>query len=437
MRGLVLLGLLLAPVALAQDVQGFVEVRGSWTAGVAGPAWQIVERIRPTLELELHPRLTLSSTLEISALQGRTLTRSLEAVVDEATLDLDATVRQAIRDTLDDCLRPPGLDQPWRALGQHLQLDRLHLDVYLPGIDLRVGRQALQWGSGLLINPTDPMPEVLFTEPWRPRRGVNAVRATVPIGEVHQVQAVVSVDDRFRYVRAAARGTLNAGGADLSLVGAYRGDANNGLIGLDLRGAWAVGVWVEAALHLGAGGYGEGVYEEFTVGLDYVAPVLERIVIAGQYYRTGRRSTGLPALTGALPLHGEDCAWAPDPADLPVTDPFASPLTGNDYLLLSVLAGLVPELSIGVVGLQNLGDGSGVVVPTVTTRPTEWLSIALSAQLPYQAWGEGGEFRPTEDQLRGWLAASGVAGGALLALDPELGGLVPDASVALWARANF
>ena len=65
----------------------------------------------------------------------------------------------------------------------YLDVDRLYLDWYTGPVDVRVGRQALTWGSARFLNPTDPFPEVLFAEPWRPRRGVNAIRAHIPFGE--------------------------------------------------------------------------------------------------------------------------------------------------------------------------------------------------------------------------------------------------------------
>src|SRR5262249_29606227 len=142
---------------------------------------------------------------------------------------------------------PQQVDRDTRIHGvaDYLEVDRLYLDWYTNRLDLRVGRQALTWGSARFFNPTDPFPEVLFAEPWRPRRGVNAARAIVPFGEMRDFTGIVAIDDTLQKVRAAGRVRVNWKGTDFALVGAWRGDASNGLVGLDLRGTLVVGWWIE------------------------------------------------------------------------------------------------------------------------------------------------------------------------------------------------
>ena len=59
-------------------------------------------------------------------------------------------------------------------------------------------------------------------------------------------------------------------------------------------------------------------------------------------------------------------------------DPFAPVFQGRDYVMVSAMLGIIPELSTSVFAIQNMGDGSGMVVPTVTGRPLDWLDVALS-----------------------------------------------------------
>ncbi len=417
--------------AWAQQVSGFVELRGTYNLGVDGKPWQLVERFRPTLRVPLGEHFLFSTTAEVFLNQGRRTQDELRRTIEESEI---GPLAKGLCTWPEEDNQALGIS----AVGDYLFVDRLTLDIYTRPIDLRVGRQALQWGSGLGVNPTDPFPEVLFNEPWRPRRGVNAVRATVPIGERHQVQAVVATDDLLRRIRVAARGTINVGGFDLSVVGAYRQDADNGLVGFDLKGTAGVGLWLEGGLHLGAGGYGTGIYEEIVAGLDYSFPVLQSIYVAAQYIRLGRQggvSSRAAQLAGGVELpecSGVDLAEV-IAAEEAVEDPFLPVLTGPHYVMLVARAGFIPELALDLVALQNLGDGTGVLVPTLTARPTGWLDIALSAQLPYKAWGDGGEFFPSPDDLL--LRGSLVEGAPALTID--LGGLVPEAVFTLWTRANF
>jgi hypothetical protein len=73
-----------------------------------------------------------------------------------------------------------------------------------------------------------------------------------------------------------------------------------------------------------------------------------------------------------------------------------------------------------------------MVVPTLTVNPSGGTEIAVSAQIPFKLWGDGGEFKPDPDDL---VVAVEPAPG--LAVEADLSGLAPDATVILWARANF
>ncbi len=78
--------------------------------------WQLVERVRPEATVPLHDRLALTMTAEAALVQGR-----------DATDFTDAS--------------------------DYLSVERLYLDAWLPFVDVRVGRQAINWGSALPREP--------------------------------------------------------------------------------------------------------------------------------------------------------------------------------------------------------------------------------------------------------------------------------------------
>lgn len=415
--------LLWTAIAAAQEASGFVELRAEALAGVDGTPVRFVQRYRPTFEVPLNDTFTLSTTIELGLSQGRDTQFELERTVADSDFAplFDLAECSWPEPPTNDVLRIDGV-QDWMAV------DRLFLDAYFDAADIRIGRQAVQWGSALLINPTDPFPEVLFAEPWRPRSGQNAIKSTIPIAEKHQAQLFLGTTDTLDAVRAAGRGTLNVAGADISAVGAYRGDAGTGLVGLDIRGTLGVGYWFEGAWHVE-----ETSYEELAVGIDYSFPVLDLLVIGGQYYRNGSGSDEPVSLLDsplASDVHPPDCEGVevpfPDPSE---ADPYRPFTSGRDYVLLSALLVASAEVKGSVGALQNLGDGTGVVVPTVTVAPTGWLEFSASAQLPYTLWGDGGEFRPPPQAKQFEL----VPGGDPLDLD----GLAQDASFFLWTRARY
>lgn len=403
-------------VVHATEGQGFAELRLSGFPGADGDLWQVVERVRPTLETSLGERVKLVAVIEAGLAQGRDDPQELRRIFETV-----------------GCTSPRHENDLLHINGAHdyLDVDRLYLDVYGKGVDLRVGRQSVNWGSARFLNPTDPFPEVLLTEPWRPRRGVNAARATLPFGDLHDATLVVASDDAFTQVRTAARVRLNAWETDWALVGAWRSDDKDAFVGVDFRGTLGVGWWVEAAWHL----TGERDVEA-SAGVDYSFPVLERLVVTAQYtfHGGGRRDAAPGGLAGpaASTLPASACSSPQLQALLGGTDaaaPFASPLTGRDYLLVAAALQVLPDWGGGLTHLQNVDDGSAVLIPTVSWQAADWLEVAMAAQVPLAVWGDGGELKPKDEDL--------VLNTGGLSAPLDLRGLVPDAVVTLWTRASF
>jgi hypothetical protein len=429
--------LLAAPaVAASGSAGGYAELRFSALPGVSGRAWTLTERVRPRFEASLHDRIRLYAEVELAFAQGRDTQDEFQRIVDGSEF---AGILE-----IANCAWPQAPANETLhvdRLSELLSVERLYLDIYLPGVDLRVGRQALFWGSALILNPTDPFPELLVAEPWRPRRGTNAVRATFAFVDDLDLTAVLATSDLFSAVRAAGRLRARLGGTDLAIVAAWRGDDNDGIVGVDLRGTFGVGFWLEASYHLG-----ERYYEQLALGLDYSFPVLDGLVVAVQYYRNG--GGGVAGPTSVL-----SSGITPPTCDLPDGSPvpsgalgglmggshapapavFAPLLRGKNYLMAGLSEAFLPELSASVTMLQNLDDGTGFLVPTVSARPTGWLEIAGSAQIPYSFSDEGGEFKAAEDDLVITQDLGPLLGEKTL----DLSGLVPPATLTFWTRFSF
>ncbi|MFK7929029.1 MAG: hypothetical protein AB8H79_12625 [Myxococcota bacterium] len=396
---MIALWLSLCSPAAAVDTDGFAEVRVQAYTGVEGAPVAVIERFRPTFSADLSDRISLSSTLELGLNQG------WRADVRARRLLEDANVLAPSEEPSNPILR---IDE----LSDYLYVDRLYVDAYTKYADIRVGRQALNWGSGFVVNPSDPFPQVLLTEPWKPRQGVNAVRATIPLGGLSRVQLVGASDDAFVHPRVAGRVTVNALDTDFSAVGAYREEANNGIVGLDIKGTLGVGFWVEGVVHIGEG----TPYEEVAIGADYSFNVLNGLFVTAQYYRNGNE----PGVTGPSALFAER------------EDPFAPFFSGRDYLMLSGNLAIVPEASTSVLAIQNLGDGTAFIVPTVGVYPSAKFDITLAAQIPLSTWGDGGEFRPSPQTLQATLPT--LDGGTT---DVDLNGISPSSTLILWLRYNY
>jgi hypothetical protein len=419
----------LATAALAGD-EGFVEVRAAAMVGVDGKPWQLVERARPRFELDLHENLQLVTTLELSFAQGRRLQDEVQAAIQNSDFGplLDAAGCEWPAGPTNSVLNLNGTNDWLRA-------DRVYLDWYTPQADVRIGRQALQWGSAMLIHPVDPFPEVLFSEPWRPRSGVNSVRANIPLGNKSSnlLQLVAATNDAFTTGRAALKATVDVKGTDVALVAAYRGDSTDGVVGLDIKGTLGVGFWFEGALHIT-----DAPYEELAVGVDYSFPWFESFVVGAQYYRNGAGEPDPYAYN--YTSRSTQSLAAPDCGDSPAgglfagaaPSPFAPFTLGTDYVMLQASAKVTQDVTLSTVDFHNLRDGTGLAVASANVTPTGATEIAITAQVPYRAYGETGEFKPADSQLV--LRQPSPTGGVLTA---DLSRLVPDATFTLWTRYNF
>ncbi|MFT4623691.1 MAG: hypothetical protein ACI8PZ_002347 [Myxococcota bacterium] len=397
--------LLACTLALAQDVDGFAEVRLQAYAGVDGavPLFA-VERFRPSFSAPLGERIMLATTIEAGLGQGWTTQSAFADLAQRESLDPVVLDALAATDESNDLFR---ISQA----NDYLAVDRLTLEFQWSAADLRLGRQALNWGSGFAVNPSDPFPEVLLTEPWKPRSGMNAARLDIPIGDLHGVQLVAGSDDAFLHPRLAARGTVNLLETDWSVVGAWREEIDEGIVGIDVKGTLGVGFWFEGVAHLPAG---EPTWEEFAAGLDYSLPVLESLILTAQYYRNGSGGSA-----------------GPGPSLFDARQPFAPAFSGRDYLMAAIASGLTPDLSVSALWLHNLGDGTAFFVPSVAVMASGRIDVSLAAQIPAATAGPG-EFKPSPRQLTVDLPA---ADGTLASVD--LAGLVPDTTFILWSRFNF
>jgi hypothetical protein len=437
--------------AQAQDLSGVAELRWQQQIGVTGVSWQITERVRPEFTSAVSDRVSVTATVDVAFSEGRDLQTEVENVFETSDLTSLDYARQYLGESAVNSLwdiagcdwpdDPPNAALGIGALSDYASVDRLYVDAYLPGVDLRIGRQPVQWGSAQLVNPTDPFPEVLFVEPWRFRRGLNAARATVPVGKQHQVQFLLGTDDAIRHERLATRGTLRAEQTEVSAVAAWRGDTNEPLVGADLRSTLGVGFWVEGALHLV-----DTPYEEVAVGVDYSFPVLERLYVMAQYYRNGSGAAEPAAADGtarlAAGVEPPTCADEGIGALFPAgeADPFAPLTTGRDYALAAINAQITTDFGAQAAAILNTGDGSGVVVPTVSVAALPWLEFSATGQIPFLAWGDSGEFRPADDDLHVPVDVAGLGVNGFDGADPidlDFSGLRADAAVVIWTRATF
>jgi hypothetical protein len=89
-----------------------------------------------------------------------------------------------------------------------------------------------------------------------------------------------------------------------------------------------------------------------------------------------------------------------------------------------VRLGVTEDVTVSAVGLMNLLDHTGMIVPDVAVNVGDRVSLHASGQILY---GKRGEFRPSAEDLTYDVGGASV----------DLSGLVPTATALVWARTSF
>jgi hypothetical protein len=155
-------------------------------------------------------------------------------------------------------------------------LDRAFLTVTASRFDLYIGRQAIAWGYGHVINPTDVIAPYAYNDlDTEDRIGVDAVRIRVPVGFMGEIDAGYVFGNDFEFSQSALflRGKFYTARTDFSVL--LVGFKENLMVGLDLtRDVGGAGFWMEGAYvfvdALGEGRIVEEVdYFRGSIGFDY------------------------------------------------------------------------------------------------------------------------------------------------------------------------
>jgi len=407
--------------------RGYVEARGTWTDAET-THWGATQRLRPTMKVYLWDRVSLKATGEARIDQGRYDTGEfLYAFEDVLPSDLSGENQLTYDELIDRCAWDLDIDRTYDEVGDVLSLERLFLDVNLAAVDLRFGRQSVNWGSALFLNPSDIFQQVLIAEPWQERAGVDAARANIPVGDRATVTALVGALDNFSTYRGALKGTVNVGSTDISALGSS--DGSRHYAGLDLKGDLSgpvpLGWWVESIYQLDTGDV-TGSAVKAAAGADYSFNVLNRLYVAAQVYFdssgeipalydwNSRYDPSLSAIDGCDDEDlGRQLSFPEQPDEYRLT-------LGRWYALNILRLEATDNLMVTTTTVMNIADQTGLFFPaaayTIGSRTT------LNGGIQY-LYGSDGEFSPPDFQLQ----SNGV----------DLSPLQPTVTALAWVRFNL
>lgn len=264
----------------------------------------------------------------------------------------------------------PGKNENAGSFGIFHNLDRAAVEFKTPPADIIIGRQAIAWGSGRVINPTDVIAPFAFQElDAEERVGVDAVRVRIPLNALAEVDAGYVFGRDFEFEQSAffMRSKFYLAKTDVSLL--LLGFRQHLLAGFDLaRSLGGAGFWLESAYvftdYFNDDSRGEARdYFRGVTGLDYS--------FSGKTY-------------GFIEYHFND-AGAGRPGDY--IENFSAPaytdgavyLMGRHYLAPGIVYQLSPLITLNAQMLFNLGDRSAFLTSQAEYNIAQNIYLAAGA----------------------------------------------------------
>jgi hypothetical protein len=241
-----------------------------------------------------------------------------------------------------------------------------------PGpFEIIAGKQYLTWGAAWVFNPTELFrPKRLF-EPTYEREGIGALAAKVPLGPLTDVLVAFVPDGGFAESGKVFRARHHLAGFDISaLVGEVHENPAAAQIGApplpserrftvggDVTGElFGLGVWAEATWSDRAGDQ----WVEATVGSNYTLRDGTLLLLEGFYNGRGEWDDPYPLSQWLARFSGDYRSLGKGMLYSHVSRPFGQLLT------------------LGMSGLTNIGDGSGVLIPSVAYAFAENVDILFN-----------------------------------------------------------
>lgn len=281
------------------------------------------------------------------------------------------------------------IDEPIVEIGDSFsyrhELDRAYAAVSLGGAQVTIGRQAVGWGRGVLFGAVDifaPFSPLESDREWR--RGIDAVRATVPLTDLVSVDVVAALGESLDASSFVGRVTAYAGSIDGEIIFGKRYEdylyavtASLPVFDAEVHGEFAVFQTPEA--YPGGGDLGsEDHVVKAVVGGSYSLDVGDGFYLMSEYHYSGFGVDRIEDLDAHLL----------DP------DVFKRYMRGDAQILgkhavaLQVTYGLGGTLS-GSCSWIVSPDGSGVISPSSAWAFSDNVSLLASAYFPYGALPDG------------------------------------------------
>lgn len=265
------------------------------------------------------------------------------------------------------------------------EIDRLFFSFTLPGADITIGRQAVGWGVGRLWSPLDVFAPLTATDLDREeRRGIDAVKVTFPFSSTAFLEVVLAAgrgpnddgDDEIAWSASSIAWMLrwNRWGIDWMLMAGKVGtdEVVGGAVAGQIRG---IGVRGEVT---GTTDEQDDVNMRATLGLEF-GTSFNLIGILEYHYN------------GFGVLHTRDYLTRAQELSSRLSRGQVAGLAQH-YLGATLAYQPISDLSLSLVYIQNLQDGSLMLGPAIEYIVSDEVRISFAGFVPI---GKDAEWRGT------------------------------------------
>ncbi|MFC1848970.1 hypothetical protein ACFL27_02065 [candidate division CSSED10-310 bacterium] len=262
---------------------------------------------------------------------------------------------------------------------QGFSLERLYVDYSRGQYDLRIGKQAINYGSAQIWNPVNFVDANTIIDFNVEKKGVNAIRLARTISDLSNIFFVLSypVEDDERTLSFIGTNIL-VGNTEIKVFLGDNRVAEEFLYGLDLKGDFVVGFWFEGAYHQNEFQDEETEdYYSYVVGVDYSFPLFETLYLAVQFHEDSSGATAVEDYDFGAYITGERT------------------FLGRRYFSFMGMLNFSENYSCGFNALYNHHDESILLNPIMSAIIRDDWTISVGATL--FSGSEPGEFNPGED----------------------------------------
>jgi len=264
------------------------------------------------------------------------------------------------------------------------RLDRLNLTLKPKWGVLRVGRQAITWGNGLIFNPMDlfnPFPPADIQRDYKVGDDMVLAQIRLPKAADLQLLYVIRRDPDTHHLEEdqnSLAGMLHfaAGTTEFNIMGTRHYD--DYVVGLSSSGIWGGAAWrLDTTATFLNDGEGKNTknYLSAVANIDYAWTWWQKNFYGFlEYYYNGLGEGDYP---GALS----------NPAITKRLNRGELFVLGKNYLSAEIQVELHPLFTIFLTGINNLADPSGILQPHAAWNITQNLDMKIGANI---FWGDNG-----------------------------------------------